>query len=135
MRVILSGSDSCNIDILEGMKGYERTKSTNLIWEIKSKISWLIINTHKFALFRSLKAKWQFWIDRIGTFTCNIACIPDWKLITNKLLSGNPYQHIDAVMHEVRQIIRLHKNTPIPAEPIESIKMLRTVYTNALVYS
>jgi hypothetical protein len=29
----------------------------------------------------------------------------------------------------------LHKNTPMPAEPIESIKMVRTVYTNALIYS
>ena len=34
--------------------------------------------------------KWQFFIDRGGTFTDIVARAPDGRLITHKLLSENP---------------------------------------------
>ena len=34
--------------------------------------------------------KWQFWIDRGGTFTDVVGKRPDGTLVTHKLLSDNP---------------------------------------------
>ena len=34
--------------------------------------------------------RWQFWIDRGGTFTDIVAKKPDGSLVTHKLLSENP---------------------------------------------
>ncbi len=41
-------------------------------------------NTHSDA------ARWQFWIDRGGTFTDVVGKRPDGTLVTHKLLSENP---------------------------------------------
>ncbi|AKB50639.1 N-methylhydantoinase A/acetone carboxylase, beta subunit [Methanosarcina barkeri str. Wiesmoor] len=81
----------------------------------------------------SPKARWQFWIDRGGTFTDIVARNPDGKLITHKLLSDDPCHYKDAAMHGIRQILRLPGNAPLPAEIIESVKMGTTVGTNALL--
>jgi 5-oxoprolinase (ATP-hydrolysing) len=35
-------------------------------------------------------SRWQFWIDRGGTFTDVVAKRPDGTLVTHKLLSENP---------------------------------------------
>ena len=40
--------------------------------------------------------RWQFWIDRGGTFTDVIGRRPDGTLVTYKLLSENPEQCQDA---------------------------------------
>ena len=40
--------------------------------------------------------RWQFWIDRGGTFTDVICRRPDGPLVTYKLLSENPEQCQDA---------------------------------------
>ena len=40
--------------------------------------------------------KWQFWIDRGGTFTDLVARAPDGTLSTHKLLSENPGRYRDA---------------------------------------
>jgi len=34
--------------------------------------------------------KWQFWIDRGGTFTDIVAQSPEGNIVTHKLLSENP---------------------------------------------
>ena len=81
----------------------------------------------------SPKARWQFWIDRGGTFTDIVARSPDGKLITHKLLSEDPCHYKDAAMHGIRQILGLPGNAPLPAELIESVKMGTTVGTNALL--
>ncbi len=36
------------------------------------------------------RTRWQFWIDRGGTFTDIVAQRPDGKLVIHKLLSENP---------------------------------------------
>ena len=42
--------------------------------------------------------RWQFWIDRGGTFTDIVARRPDGSLATHKLLSENPGRYRDAAV-------------------------------------
>ena len=81
----------------------------------------------------SPKARWQFWIDRGGTFTDIVARSPDGKLITHKLLSEDTYHYKDAAMYGIRYILGLPKDAPLPSELIEALKMGTTVGTNALL--
>ncbi len=81
----------------------------------------------------SPKAQWQFWIDRGGTFTDIIACSPEGKLITHKLLSEDTYRYKDAAIHGIRHILGLAKDAPLPSELIGTVKMGTTVGTNALL--
>ena len=75
------------------------------------------------------KDKWQFWIDRGGTFTDIVALCPDGSLQTAKLLSENAAQYADAAAEGIRRIL-----TRWPAAaPIAAVKMGTTVATNALL--
>ncbi len=78
-------------------------------------------------------ARWQFWIDRGGTFTDVIAKRPDGALVTHKLLSDNPEHYDDAALHGIRVLLGLPRDAEIPAERIEAVKMGTTVATNALL--
>ena len=40
--------------------------------------------------------RWQFWIDRGGTFTDVVARRPDGRLVRRKLLSEDPRRYPDA---------------------------------------
>ena len=51
--------------------------------------------------------KWQFWIDRGGTFTDIVAKKPDGTLVTHKLLSENPEQYRDAAVAGIRHLLGL----------------------------
>ncbi len=42
--------------------------------------------------------RWQFWIDRGGTFTDIVARRPDGSIATHKLLSENPGRYRDAAL-------------------------------------
>ncbi|HET7772721.1 MAG TPA: hydantoinase/oxoprolinase family protein, partial [Burkholderiaceae bacterium] len=77
--------------------------------------------------------RWQFWIDRGGTFTDIVARRPDGALLTAKLLSENPEQYRDAAVAGIRQLLGLQPGEPVPAERIEAVKMGTTVATNALL--
>ncbi|MBM0742997.1 hydantoinase B/oxoprolinase family protein [Phormidium sp. CLA17] len=76
--------------------------------------------------------KWQFWIDRGGTFTDIVARHPNGSLSVHKLLSDNP-RYQDAAIQGIREILGISANEPIPTEQIEAIKMGTTVATNALL--
>ncbi|MEE3197630.1 MAG: hydantoinase/oxoprolinase N-terminal domain-containing protein, partial [Pseudomonadota bacterium] len=76
------------------------------------------------------KSKWQFWIDRGGTFTDIVAQTPQGNLETLKLLSENPGQYQDAAIHGIQKF--LGKETPANRD-IESVKMGTTAATNALL--
>ncbi len=78
-------------------------------------------------------SRWQFWIDRGGTFTDIVARRPDGSLQTHKLLSDNPERYADAALAGIREILQLQKNQPIPAGSIEAVKMGTTIATNALL--
>jgi 5-oxoprolinase (ATP-hydrolysing) len=80
-----------------------------------------------------LKPRWQFWIDRGGTFTDVVAKRPDGSLVTHKLLSACPERYADAALQGIRDLLDLASEEPIPVEVIESVKMGTTVATNALL--
>ena len=69
--------------------------------------------------------KWQFWIDRGGTFTDIVALRPDGNIETAKLLSENPEQYADAAAEGIRRFVS--------DGAIEAVKMGTTVATNALL--
>ncbi len=78
-------------------------------------------------------ARWQFWIDRGGTFTDIVAQAPDGRLLTHKLLSEAPERYEDAPLHGIRQMMGLAGGATIPGEQIEAVKMGTTIATNALL--
>ncbi|HZY17963.1 MAG TPA: hydantoinase B/oxoprolinase family protein [Ramlibacter sp.] len=78
-------------------------------------------------------ARWQFWIDRGGTFTDIVARRPDGSLVTHKLLSENPEQYRDAAVAGIRHLLGLARGEPIRPEQVECVKMGTTVATNALL--
>jgi 5-oxoprolinase (ATP-hydrolysing) len=77
--------------------------------------------------------RWQFWIDRGGTFTDIVARRPDGKLITHKLLSENPEQYRDAAVAGIKRLLGLKPTDVISPELVEAVKMGTTVATNALL--
>lgn len=77
--------------------------------------------------------KWQFWIDRGGTFTDIVAKRPDGQLVTHKLLSDNPEHYRDAAVAGIRHLLGLAANAPITSALVECVKMGTTVATNALL--
>lgn len=77
--------------------------------------------------------KWQFWIDRGGTFTDVVARKPDGKITSLKLLSENCSQYDDAAVEAIRRLTKTTDNNKIDPQSIEAIKMGTTVATNALL--
>jgi 5-oxoprolinase (ATP-hydrolysing) len=77
-------------------------------------------------------AKWQFWIDRGGTFTDIVARRPDGRLLTHKLLSENPAQYRDAAVAGIRALLQLD-DAPVTGELVDTVRMGTTVATNALL--
>jgi 5-oxoprolinase (ATP-hydrolysing) len=78
-------------------------------------------------------ARWQFWIDRGGTFTDIVGCAPDGTLKTLKLLSENPEHYRDASMEGIRRLLGIGPDDPISPARVESVRMGTTVATNALL--
>ncbi|HMF68813.1 MAG TPA: hydantoinase/oxoprolinase N-terminal domain-containing protein, partial [Phyllobacterium sp.] len=58
--------------------------------------------------------KWEFWIDRGGTFTDVIARDPEGRLRAHKLLSENPEAYKDAAIQGVRELLGVSNDDPIP---------------------
>ena len=77
--------------------------------------------------------RWQFWIDRGGTFTDIVARRPDGSIATHKLLSENPEQYKDAAVAGIRHLLGLKPGEPVTPALVECVKMGTTVATNALL--
>ena len=77
--------------------------------------------------------RWQFWIDRGGTFTDIVGRRPDGTLVSHKLLSENPEQYPDAALAGIRDLLDIARDAPLPAARIAAVKMGTTVATNALL--
>lgn len=73
--------------------------------------------------------KWQFWIDRGGTFTDVVARRPDGTLVTAKLLSEDPERRYDAAEAAIRQLTGAGDG---PLQPC-TIRIGTTIATNALL--
>jgi 5-oxoprolinase (ATP-hydrolysing) len=77
--------------------------------------------------------KWQFWLDRGGTFTDVVGRRPDGSIVTIKLLSEDPEHYEDAAIEGIRRLLGLGAHEPLPVAGIECVKMGTTVATNALL--
>ncbi len=77
--------------------------------------------------------RWQFWIDRGGTFTDIVARRPDGSLVTHKLLSDNPARYEDAALAGIRELLGVPRRSALPSERIAVVKMGTTIATNALL--
>ena len=80
-----------------------------------------------------MSGRWQFWVDRGGTFTDIVARQPDGTLRTHKLLSENPERYADAAIAGIRQLLGIERDAPVPAESIAAVRLGTTVATNALL--
>jgi 5-oxoprolinase (ATP-hydrolysing) len=77
--------------------------------------------------------RWQFWVDRGGTFTDVVARRPDGAVVSHKLLSENPGLYEDAAIQGMRDLLGVAAGKPLPAQSIRAVKMGTTVATNALL--
>src|ERR1700683_298098 len=82
---------------------------------------------------RLMSNRWQFWIDRGGTFTDVVARRPDGTLVTHKLLSENPGRYADPAIAAIRHLLRVAPRAPLPRDQIEVVRLGTTVATNALL--
>ncbi|MDA2812789.1 hydantoinase B/oxoprolinase family protein [Nocardiopsis sp. RSe5-2] len=73
--------------------------------------------------------RWQFWVDRGGTFTDVVARGPDGGIRTHKLLSDNPSEYEDAAVAGISALL----GGPVGPDAVESVRMGTTVATNALL--
>lgn len=78
-------------------------------------------------------SRWDFWIDRGGTFTDVIGRDLEGKLHARKLLSENPGAYRDAAVQGIRDHLGLKTGEPIPAGLVGEVRMGTTVATNALL--
>ncbi|MFJ5678122.1 hydantoinase B/oxoprolinase family protein [Streptomyces sp. NPDC093097] len=80
-----------------------------------------------------MTGRWEFWIDRGGTFTDVVGRRPDGHLVTGKLLSHRPERYRDAAVAGIRAMLGLGPDEPVPAERVAVVRMGTTVATNALL--
>jgi N-methylhydantoinase A/oxoprolinase/acetone carboxylase beta subunit len=80
-----------------------------------------------------MTAKWDFWIDRGGTFTDIVGRAPDGTLHPHKVLSENPEAYRDAAIQGIRELLGVEKGQSIPSDKVSTVKMGTTVATNALL--
>src|SRR5436190_4522522 len=80
-----------------------------------------------------MNSRWDFWIDRGGTFTDVIGRRPDGTLVTHKLLSEHPQAYRDAAVQGMRELMGIAAHKPIPPDLVGAVKMGTTVATNALL--
>ncbi|KAF4532075.1 hypothetical protein B566_EDAN013405, partial [Ephemera danica] len=95
-------------------------------------------HTHVMSSTRQ-NSKFQFAIDRGGTFTDIYARCPGGKVRVMKLLSVDPANYPDAPREGIRRILEeetgvpMHSSIPVDASSVEWIRMGTTVATNALL--
>jgi 5-oxoprolinase (ATP-hydrolysing) len=78
-------------------------------------------------------SRWEFWIDRGGTFTDIVGRRPDGGLVTHKLLSENPTRYSDAAVAGIRALLGSSAGEAVTADQVEQVRMGTTVATNALL--
>jgi 5-oxoprolinase (ATP-hydrolysing) len=80
-----------------------------------------------------MAGRWDFWIDRGGTFTDVIGRRPDGTLVARKLLSEDPARYDDAVVAGIRGVLGVSDGEPVPPDAIGTVRLGTTVATNALL--
>ena len=95
-----------------------------------------MIQRFKFEMstkINSTSGKWEFWIDRGGTFTDIVAKSPNGSFKNSKYLSENPEQYKDAAIQGIRDFLKIGQNEKIQNLEVRCVKMGTTVATNALL--
>ena len=95
-----------------------------------------MIQRFKFEMstkINSTSGKWEFWIDRGGTFTDIVAKSPNGSFKNSKYLSENPEQYKDAAIQGIRDFLKIGQNEKIQNLDVRCVKMGTTVATNALL--
>ncbi|MBT3940379.1 MAG: 5-oxoprolinase, partial [Pelagibacterales bacterium] len=77
--------------------------------------------------------KWDFWIDRGGTFTDIVAIDPKGVFHIKKILSHNPSFYKDSIIEGIRQFLKTKKNKNICSNLINEVRIGTTVATNTLL--
>jgi 5-oxoprolinase (ATP-hydrolysing) len=77
--------------------------------------------------------KWDFWIDRGGTFTDIVAIDPNGIFHTKKILSHNPFFYKDSIIEGIRKFLRTKNNNKICSSLINEVRIGTTVATNTLL--
>ncbi|WP_421851894.1 hydantoinase B/oxoprolinase family protein [Oricola sp.] len=77
--------------------------------------------------------RWDFWIDRGGTFTDVLGVDPAGTVHPYKLLSENPEAYRDAAVQGIRDLLGVKPGAQVPADRIGTVRMGTTVATNALL--
>ncbi|NLU70432.1 hydantoinase B/oxoprolinase family protein [Streptomyces sp. HNM0574] len=80
-----------------------------------------------------MSGRWEFWVDRGGTFTDVVGTCPEGGLVTGKLLSHDPERYRDAAVEGIRRMLGCRPGEPVPGERIGVVRMGTTVATNALL--
>ena len=80
-------------------------------------------DTSPVSVTTTVDKRWQFWIDRGGTFTDIVGKRPDGTLTTHKLLSENPEQYRDAAVAGSRHLLGLTAGDAISADVVYCVKM------------
>ena len=80
-----------------------------------------------------IQNKWQFSIDRGGTFTDVIGYDLFGNVKTFKVLSGNDYYSISPIFETISELVGLASNEFLSSEIIEEIRVGTTLGTNALL--
>jgi 5-oxoprolinase (ATP-hydrolysing) len=77
--------------------------------------------------------RWEFWVDRGGTFTDVVGRAPDGRWHTRKLLSENPGRYPEATLAGIRALLGVPADEPVPTDRVECVRLGTTVATNALL--
>ena len=78
--------------------------------------------------------KWQFWIDRGGTFTDIVAVDPEGRLRARKVLSENPGAYEDAALEGIRRFLGVACDAPLPSARIAHVKELKYPVDSLPIY-
>ena len=66
-------------------------------------------------------AKWEFWIERGGTYTDVVGRSPAGIPHECRLLTDNPDAYDDAALQGIRDILGLRPGDPLPCYAIKSV--------------
>lgn len=80
-----------------------------------------------------MAGRWDFWIDRGGTFTDVIGRAPNGALHAHKLLSENPEAYKDAAVQGITDVLARQDGLALADGVVGTVRMGTTVATNALL--
>ena len=87
----------------------------------------------KYYYYEAKKNKWQFWIDRGGTFTDVIGVSPENTLHIEKLLTAKQEESFELVSDYINKLVYSNRQDLSLDQIIEEVKIGTTIGTNALL--